>query len=577
MDGTETKPLPRHRRNDLRLRFGGLLALALAPLLIFTIWQSYYDYRRDVSLREKVVDEAAETAVAQIVETVDTAKSVLRLTADLITPETCDATLTQVLDVFPRMYNMASADADGMIGCASFPIRTLTPRDRTLAALSPETPFVLTVLNFETEDQNTPQRALIIGHGNYDGDSLQNILFAGYDLSEVQNLKNKSILPPDVRVSIFSRSGEILLGSDSVEKPELRRWADLAERDTRLVMTQSDEDGTPRRLTILPTQEPELFLAVNAPKQSLLSWNRINPWASAIVPLFAWVFGFAAIWLALESLVLSRLRRIRMDVQGFARDKITPPPARKSVGNDTISSLGDSFRDMATRITERENDLKDSLEEKTNLLREIHHRVKNNLQVITSLLNMQQRQVSDPFYKQAIDDTRNRIIAISQVHKSLYESPTNEDVDLEPFILELTQRLGRALCFEDRGISVQADINAAAVCSDTATPMALFLVEAMTNAAKHGLRDGGTIFVSVEDANEGETTLRVRDNGVGRHAAAARKDKDSVPELSTATGIGEKLMQGFARQLGGSYHVDSSDQGYTCLIRFMRRSRDSSN
>ena len=556
-------------RADLRVRFGSLLAIALLPLMLFTIWQSYGDYRRDVVLRERVVDEAAETAVAQIVETVDTAKAILRLTADLVTAENCEETLVQVMDVFPRLYNMAYATPEGEILCSSQPIRSDVPTRRAAAALNPAQPFFLDVLKF-AQPVDGPQNTLLISHAGYDGDKRKPIVFAAYDLSELRNLKNQSILPSDVRVSIFARDGQIVIGQDD-ELNQLRRsWADLVQSEERVVLKRPDASGKIRRLTILPTKERELFIAVSAPTQNILSWNRINPWASAIVPLMAWLFGFAAIWLALENLVLSRLRRMRGNVRKFATHNVIPDFAQEQAPNDTIGALGDSFQNMAVRITDRERDLQSALDEKTHLLREIHHRVKNNLQVITSLLNMQRRQVRDPLYSQAIEDTRNRIIAISQVHKSLYESETNEEVDMSAFIGELTTRLARALDFIKRGVTLVVQVEASPVNADTATPLALFIVEAMTNAAKHGLRDGGRIDVSVFEENS-ETVVIVGDNGIGRAAAEARDNGTDVPELSTATGMGEILMSGFARQLGGTYTVERPKTGYACTLRYTRR------
>jgi two-component sensor histidine kinase len=226
---------------------------------------------------------------------------------------------------------------------------------------------------------------------------------------------------------------------------------------------------------------------------------------------------------------------------------------------------------MARRILDREDDLKQSIIEKDDILREVHHRVKNNLQIIISLLNMGKRQVKDPFYTQALDDTRNRITAISQVHKTLHESEQMLSVDLIPFMTELTTRLSKALDFKARNIQIVSHVDAQAVNADTATPIALFMVEALTNAAKHGLSNGGTISTTLIEAN-GTITLTVQDNGIGAKAAAER---DAItPELSTSTGTGQKLMRGFARQLGGRYKTESSPQGYMCQLTFPRRSPD---
>ncbi len=348
-------------------------------------------------------------------------------------------------------------------------------------------------------------------------------------------------------------------------------WASLLDNEDRVTMTIPDVRDRSRQIVLLPTRENDIFLAISSPMPSLISWTRFNPWASVLLPVLGWIFAYIAIWLALENLVLSRIRTMRKDVQKFARSN-KMPSAQKDKGRiDEVGDLRQSFRKMARRILDREDDLKQSIIEKDDILREVHHRVKNNLQIIISLLNMGKRQVKDPFYTQALDDTRNRITAISQVHKTLHESEQMLSVDLIPFMTELTTRLSKALDFKARNIQIVSHVDAQAVNADTATPIALFMVEALTNAAKHGLSNGGTISTTLIEAN-GTITLTVQDNGIGAKAAAER---DAItPELSTSTGTGQKLMRGFARQLGGRYKTESSPQGYMCQLTFPRRSPD---
>ena len=559
------------KTSDLRRRFGLILAVALLPILLLSIWQSYYDYQRETTLRETALDVSAEEAVSDIVDLLKTAKSVLHLSADLVRPETCEADLRRIARGFPDIYNMVIYWEDERENCLAKEIRTTVPIEVALEAITPENPYKLNIVEFGA-DTVGPKRMLIVAYGNYDIDkNLRSIFFHSYDISTLRNLRNREILPRDVRVSIFSRDGQILVG-DNVGSINMRKsWAELLDNEDRVTMSLPNTQDKSRQIVLLPTRETEVFLAISTPKPSLISWNLVNPFASILLPVLGWMFAYIAIWLALENLILARIRTMRKDVLKFSNSNKIPSASKDKKNDDAISDLRKSFRKMAGRIVDRETDLKQSLSEKDDILREVHHRVKNNLQIIISLLNMGKRQVRDPLYTQALDDTRNRITAISQVHKTLHESEALMSVDLVPFITELTARLSRALNFEARTIQIATHVDAGPVDADTATPISLFMVEALTNSAKHGLPEGGTISVTLIEANGG-LTLTVQDNGIG--AEAASKLDAVSPELTTCTGTGEKLMHGFARQLGGTYKSESSPQGHTCRLSF-RRHRES--
>ena len=563
----ELGDIRRQKTGTLRRRFGVILAISLLPILLLSIWQSFYDYKRDTQMREAALDASAAEAVSDIVDLLKNAKSILGLSADLVRPETCAADLARVIRESPDIYNMAAHWGGANETCVAKGLRSQIPMEATLAAITPQTPFKFNViqLNHETTGR---QRMLVIGYGNYGRDNaLNNILFSKYDLSTLRDLRNRENLPRNVQVSIFSRDGQILVGDEIGTENMLESWATLLGTEDRVTLTLPDAQHKTRDVVLLPTRASEIFLAISTPPPGLISWNRVNPLASILLPVFGWVFAYIAIWLALEKLVLSRIRTIGDDVGQFSNFNTIPPEPQNTKRPDAINDLENSFRKMAHRIVDREIDLTKTLDEKDEILREVHHRVKNNLQIIISLLNMGKRQVKDPLYSQALDDTRNRVTAISQVHKTLHESEKMMRVDLVLLITELTSRLGRALNFEKRNIKIVSHVDAHPVSADTATPISLFIVEALTNAAKHGLVDGGTISVTLIEAN-GVLTLTTQDNGIG--AKAAREREAVSPELSTCTGTGEKLMQGFARQLGGTYEAESSPHGYICRLSFPR-------
>ena len=137
-------------------------------------------------------------------------------------------------------------------------------------------------------------------------------------------------------------------------------------------------------------------------------------------------------WIAYLQRIAALYARGRLSACGPIQADQMPPEIR---------DLAETLEDMADAIVGRDASLRDSLAQKDALMREIHHRVKNNLQVISSLLNMQQRALTDPAARAAMSDTRQRITALALIYRALYQGPDLKRVDLRPFLEELTAQL----------------------------------------------------------------------------------------------------------------------------------------
>ena len=184
------------------------------------------------------------------------------------------------------------------------------------------------------------------------------------------------------------------------------------------------------------------------------------------------------------------------------------------------------------------------------LAHEVHHRVKNNLQIITSLLHMQAARLANPAAREALGQTRARIGALALIHRILYEQ---DDLGSEGS-LDIA-RLVRELCAEFRvwnrdrtGIAFSCDASPAEVPLDSALPLALFAVEAVTNAYAYAFPDGraGSVILRFDLSGDGDAVLSVSDNGVG------------FDSTGTSNAMGHQLMNAFAHQLGGTVSITSS-------------------
>jgi PAS domain S-box-containing protein len=217
------------------------------------------------------------------------------------------------------------------------------------------------------------------------------------------------------------------------------------------------------------------------------------------------------------------------------------------------------FNDLTERMRSEEA-LRASLAEKETLLKEVHHRVKNNLQVISSLLSLQFRQTGGADPRAFLQDTQNRIRSMAMVHEVLYRSGSISNVGFSEYVGSLCEHLARSYAAAARGIRLTPRIAGVFLDLDQAIVAGLIINELVTNAMKHafGSRPEGDIRVELQADGDGHLALRVADNGVGMPAG----------ELPAAAGtLGLLLVRNLARQLDGELTV-RQDHGTVFEIVF---------
>jgi two-component sensor histidine kinase len=204
--------------------------------------------------------------------------------------------------------------------------------------------------------------------------------------------------------------------------------------------------------------------------------------------------------------------------------------------------------------------LLESLRECETRLREVHHRVKNNLQVLASLITMQTDSTSDAFVKRALSDAALRISTIAMIHGQLCEAPTVSSVDMRVFVQELVANLRRTLAAPNTGIVTRLSLGALTLPLHLATHCGLLISELVTNAFQHAFVEVPDGAIDIRLARRGgEVMLSVADNGVGLTRETGRAD---------TKGIGMRLVRLLAtRQLRGHLSI-SRQRGTRVTVRF---------
>jgi PAS domain S-box-containing protein len=218
----------------------------------------------------------------------------------------------------------------------------------------------------------------------------------------------------------------------------------------------------------------------------------------------------------------------------------------------------DLYQRMQVELTERrqaEERLQASLQEKDVLLKEIHHRVKNNMQMVSSLLNLQADSITDPEVLRPFIESQQRIKSMALVHEKLYRSDNLAHINFSEYVQQLAQDLFQS-CRKQATITLQVDVEPVQLSVDTAIPCGLIINELLSNALKHAFPDqrSGTVTVQFRSApdspNPGRYILVVRDDGIG-----FPRDLDYCNTES----LGLQLICALTQQLRGTIHLDNTN------------------
>lgn len=217
----------------------------------------------------------------------------------------------------------------------------------------------------------------------------------------------------------------------------------------------------------------------------------------------------------------------------------------------------DNLKNELAECRKTANELRTCLDEKAILIREIHHRVKNNLQNVTALLTLQTSYVNNEETHKILEDATKRIYSIGLVHDLLHKAKNVNSINFCTYLHELSSYIHDFYHEGKPGVSIHIDADDIALTIDKAVPCGLLLCEIITNAFKHAFKDqnGGIINISFKkDGNN--ATLIVKDNGVGI---------SDVNTMHTNNSLGITLINGLAVQLNGQLAIESQTGMKTTL------------
>ena len=306
--------------------------------------------------------------------------------------------------------------------------------------------------------------------------------------------------------------------------------------------------------TLMPGYGPTSIVAVSA--RSAAETRALQLFlARVMLIVLILVVELLLVALAAQRYLVEPMEKLAVSVADWRRHGTFQPDLPKSLPFE-IRQMERAFNRATRRLDRHEARLQRATKQQDLLIREIHHRVKNNLQIVASLLNLQANRIKLPEAKQEFHLVRDRVRSLATLHRYLYPEGGLSSLDVRSFLEELASQIFTANNQSNRGrISLSLDIHDLPVTPDQAVPLSLIVTEIVTNALRYAFPEGRTGAVLIQLHREDDRALLlIQDDGVGLAFP-------SEGENDKREGIGLQLVRGFARQLGAT--LDISSEGGT--------------
>ncbi|WP_409021142.1 sensor histidine kinase [Brevundimonas vesicularis] len=541
--------------HGIRFRLGLAMAAALLPILLFSAVQTQSGFQHQGEERRTDLQQAALRSASEARSQIDSTLVLL----ETLSPEAdgfyCEPRLTALVGRIDSLQGLKRYNASGHLTCASQSSAVISDNPVTGTTVD-HRPWFQRLRAGErvvvSRLDDLPETLLVAVRSERPLGGFEGAIIAEIPIASLQPSNDDPSLPPGSQTALINARGQILAATESQAftfQSEAMPTALRLPRDENVsIFTASTAEGRRYDYAASRLVARDVYVVLGAPAQGVLSWARLNPIGSLLLPLGTWIVTFVSVMLLSERIVIRWLNYLERIAAIYTRGRFSVRPVQAEHAPAEIRNLARTLGTLGETISNRDRDLLDALDEKDALMREIHHRVKNNLQIISSLLSMQQRTVVDTAARAALGDTRQRITALALIYRTLYQSGDIRDADSQTFLNELVSQLVASESIRGPLVTSQVEADQIPIDPDRLAPVALWLVEALTNAQKHAFTGrGGHLVVRFRVMGD-SSILEVQDDGPG------------LPE-GEFTGVGRTLMDAFAKQLRGKAEIVAASGG----------------
>jgi two-component sensor histidine kinase len=559
----EPKRLP---WDTLRGRLLFVLALTNLPLIAITLGLAIERAEYDREQAERALRAEVRQASGSLKEVIEGVRQLLFAVAYDPSIKGKDAArcTAYLKSMQPRLgdryTNIWFADAEGRTVCSTQPADAKVRfDDREWFREARETrDFSMGKI---VESMASGQQVVSASYPVMDEDKFVGVVGAALNVSWLATaITTRTASGESITITFMDGKGEVIMPDKGKTMQGLLPAKRLDPAQGRgSIVEAMGRDGNPHIYVLERLFADDLFMVGIAPANTLYG-RALEAFSALIVPvILIVVVTFAVVGIGVYRSVLQPLAAFAEAVRAYRAGDFTirPNPGRAP---SEIHDLAAQFGKMARAIAQRERRLERVIAHRDALIAEIHHRVKNNLQMVASLLSLQAGRVRSDEAREALNSARRRVLSLSVLHKHLFERDDVENVDVGKFLEDLCVQLrGSHVGSYDARIRISCECDPLILPTRDAIALGLIVTEAVTNATKYAFpgKRSGRINVSLF-VREERVSLSIKDDGIGGTG-------EGDPALSG--GLGRSLMEGLAGQLSGALSV-RHEQGTEVVVEF---------
>ncbi len=554
--------------NGLGFRVAALLTLALFPIGLIAVSLTHQfaqsaDRRAEAALLA-LTGQAAASEEALIRSGYGTSKALASAMSSIARDvPTCNRIFSTFIDENPEFSFSGYVGADGILRCGSSAVGFDFSKNEVyqgmIADPAPRSDLIIDAPISKTAVivVSTP----VFRDGTFDG-------YVAVSLPHNETRAQLEQLPSErpIELITFNDEGEVLSAEGGLEGVEMRLPAGMPLIDfttqARSSFSGRTNGGEDRVFAAVPILRHSVYAMGSWPHEHLTVAPGIAVATPIIFPIAMWLTSLGVAFFAVHRLVIKHIRHLSRDMRCFAVTRQHHDgPLDKTVPQE-LFDIDAAWRELAETVMREEAELEGTIHDKSVLLKEVHHRVKNNLQLIASIVNMKIRKAKTPEARQALKEVQNRVMSIATVHRSLYDTTTEGRVRADELLRGTVGKLLAAGVPNEANLKISQHYDPIVLYPDQAVPLSLLASEAATNALKYlGRHEEAPPSIDVR--------LVVSKSGRAVLSIVNSKGTPIVPpEQVRGTGLGTNLITAFTRQLGGRLEQIDEPNRYAVFVDF---------
>ena len=402
---------------------------------------------------------------------------------------------------------------------------------------------------------------MIVAYPSFSQDgSLKGFVTISFETEPLVQADSAIAADGDVALLTFNQFGDTLSsfapdGPIEDYLPEGLAFEGFINQDDSF-FTATTRSGEKRLISVVPILPGEVYAlgswGQDALQRTTSTWFTIS---TLLFPFLMWLVGIIVAVISLNRLVLRHISDLGRRMRRFATYRDVESSEKIDDAPSEIQTINETFEAMADQLLRDEADLENAVFEREVLLKEVHHRVKNNLQLISSIINMQVRQVASPEAVAALRQFQDRVTSLASVHRALYQEPSLTRIRFDVLLSDLVAQVNAVGTAGQTPVEIELDLDPVTLLPDQTSPLAMVTTEALSNAFKYGGPGRDGVFrlkVHLKEIIDGSTThLRL----------SIENSVDPEARNEPGTGLGKRLILAFSSQLDGDLvYIDEEDR-----------------